>query len=212
MKYNELLRILALAGILLSGVNQSIQSCETTMADSSYSLLQNDTVKSNINFEDETIIKLFLNHVRLGNYEWSLKIWEEISYKETPELQSAYLKALEENGQIEGLYSKHRALLTKYPKNESSQFWIAKFYFEKAERNYQYELDKYKKDENVTTYAYLRRELRKISEDYRKSRDILEKLLAINPTQRNYMVYLRNCYIRLDMKEGVARMDKLLNR
>jgi hypothetical protein len=127
---------------------------------------------------------LFLNHVSEGNYEWALSIWEEIFFKETEELQTSYLKALEGSGQKKGLFPKHQENLKEYPDNQVSRFFKAKHYFAKAEAEYQKELAKYQKIENATTYTSLRRELTSISEDYRKLRDILLYLQKMNPNQK----------------------------
>lgn len=186
-------------------VTTAIQA-NTALQDSS----ANETVQQELSYEDQMLTKLFLNHVRDRNYEWALSIWEEISQKDTEELQTAYLKALEGNGQTEGLLAKHQELLQEYPNNRSSRFYMAKHHFARAETQYQREMAKYQQNENATTYAYLRRELSRLSEDYRKSRDILLKLLEEDPGQRAYLLLLRNCYMRLSNEVEVAKINQQL--
>ncbi len=193
--------LLIFTGIEVSGANLTTMQNDSTAVESE---------TPQLSYEDQMLTKLFLDHVSDSNSEWALSIWEEISFKETEELQSAYLKALEETGQKEGLFTKHQEHLKKYPDNQASRFFMAKHYFAKAENEYQREMAKYKKNENATTYAYLRRELSRLSEDYRKSRDILLELRQMDPNQKAYILLLRNCYMRLNNEAEVNRLTKEL--
>jgi tetratricopeptide (TPR) repeat protein len=161
--------------------------------------------------EDQNSIRLFITHIQKGNYEWALILWEQIKAKETPQLQYAYLEALEATGRKDSLYIKHREFLTKYPDYGPALFWEAKYHFNKAEKQYQYEIAKYNKNKNTTTYAYLRRELKRLSEDYRTAKNILEKLTQKDPTNKTQLFYLRNCYVRLEMQEEAKKTDKIIN-
>ena len=71
-------------------------------------------------------------------------------------------------------------------------------------------MNKYEKDKNTTAYAYLRRELKNLSTDYVLARDILIKLKDIDPTNKNYLIYLRNSYVRLEMQQEAAQINKLI--
>jgi outer membrane protein assembly factor BamD (BamD/ComL family) len=72
-------------------------------------------------------------------------------------------------------------------------------------------MSKYNKNKNATTYAYLRRELKRISTDYKIAKDILEKLIEKDPTNKNQLVYLRNCYVRLEMQEEARKVNKIID-
>lgn len=192
--------------LILMGIEVHANSLTAIPADST----SVESATPQLSYEDQMLTKLFLNHVSDGNSEWALSIWEEISFKETEELQSAYLKALEETGQKEGLFTKHQEHLKKFPDNQASRFYMAKHYFAKAETEYQREMAKYKKNENATTYAYLRRELTRLSEDYRTSRDILLELRKLDPSQKAYILLLRNCYMRLNNEAEVNKLTREL--
>lgn len=197
-----------LLSILLIFTGLDLHAKNLLAASNDSTMVESDTPQ--MSYEDQMLTKLFLNHVSEGNYEWALSIWEEISFKETEELQAGYLKALEGSGQKEGLFAKHQELLKAYPDNQASRFFMAKHYFAKAEAEYQKEMAKYQKNENATTYAYLKRELTRISEDYRKSRDILLNLRKMNPNQKAYLLLLRNCYTRLNNEAEVNKLTKEL--
>ena len=83
-------------------------------------------------------------------------------------------------------------------------------YYEKAENRYKYEMAKYNKNKNATTYAYLRRDLKKVSADFRIARDLFIKLRKDDPNNKSYIRYLKNTYLRLEQKDKAAQMDKLL--
>ncbi len=69
---------------------------------------------------------------------------------------------------------------------------------------------KYNKDQNYTAYVYLKRELKKISSMFRESRELFEKLHEDDPDNQQYIKYLKNIYLRLDMKGEASKMDMLL--
>ncbi|WP_430812339.1 MULTISPECIES: tetratricopeptide repeat protein [unclassified Carboxylicivirga] len=101
-------------------------------------------------------------------------------------------------------------LLKTHPNYQDALEWKAKYYYNKAEERYKYEMAKYNKNKNATSYAYLRRDLKKISVHYRIARDTFIKLHEMDPSNRAYMKYLKNVYLRLDQNKEAAQMDKLL--
>ncbi len=199
--------------LVITGASFSVPL--NTIIASDLGTLQSDsivTTESELSFEDQALIELFQNHIKRENYEWALTLWNEIEVKNTPELQYAYLTALEATGKRDSSYYKHEEFLKKYPNYGPALFWKAKYHFDKAERKYQSEMAKYNKDKNTTAYAYLRRELKKLTDDYKISRDILLKLKEQDPTNKNQLVYLRNCYIRLEMQDEAAKVTKIIDQ
>ena len=88
--------------------------------------------------------------------------------------------------------------------------WLAVNEYNKAEEWYKKEIAKYNKNKNATTYAYLRRDLKKISAIFRLARDKFLKLRKLDPNNKSYIKYLKNTYLRLDMKDKAKEMDDLL--
>ncbi|MCU4162505.1 tetratricopeptide repeat protein [Carboxylicivirga caseinilyticus] len=88
--------------------------------------------------------------------------------------------------------------------------WKGKYYYEKAEARYKAEMAEYNKNKNATTYAYLLRDLKKVSADFRIARDTFETLHEMTPEDKSYIKYLKNCYLRLEQKAEAAKMDRLL--
>ena len=86
--------------------------------------------------------------------------------------------------------------------------WMAGKYYHKAENQYQREMDKYNKNRTHVQYTFLLNELKKISEDFRKSRDFFEKLWAQDKNSR-YAAFLANIYTRLDNPDRAAYYRKL---
>ena len=56
----------------------------------------------------------------------------------------------------------------------------------------------------------LKRELKKISAMFRQSRELFEKLHEGDPDNEQYIKYLKNIYLRLDMNGEASKMDMLL--
>ncbi|TAJ11302.1 hypothetical protein DMA11_17475 [Marinilabiliaceae bacterium JC017] len=90
--------------------------------------------------------------------------------------------------------------------------WLGKYDYNRAEKWYKSEMTKYNKKKDYTQYVYLKRELKKISNIYRSARDKFEKLHALDPENTSYIKYLKNCYLRLELKDKAAAMDKLLQK
>jgi len=145
-------------------------------------------------------------------YEQVDSLWtalaEEVNV--TPEARFSYVIAVHQLGNSRKALKACNALLKLKPNHIESIEWKAKFLYEGAEKRYKTAMAKYNKNKNATTYAYLRRDLKKISADFRVSRDLFLKLRKMNPEDKSYVKYLKNIYLRLDMKNEAAKMDKLL--
>ncbi len=94
--------------------------------------------------------------------------------------------------------------------NVAALEWLAIDEYTNAENWYKSMMAKYNKNKNATSYAYLRRDLKKVSVQYRGARDKFLKLRDIDPDNKKYIRYLENCYLRLEVKDKAAEMDRLL--
>lgn len=155
--------------------------------------------------------RLFELGMEMQQYEAALKVWDRIPAKEDAGLKYDYLTLLEKSGQTSKALQYSQEILEQHPNHEATLYWRARYYFDKAEKLYQSEMEKYNRKPDYTSYAYLRRELKKASADYRAARDLLEQLHKMNPHHLNYIRYLKNCYLRLEMKTEAEQMDQLLN-
>ncbi len=126
------------------------------------------------------------------------------------EVQLTYIKALEATDKAGTAVKACNELLKEQPDYEAALEWKAKYYYNKAEDRYKYEMAKYNRNKNATTYAYLRRDLKKVSADFRMARETFLKLRQLNPKDQSYIRYLKNTYLRLEQKDDAARMDRLL--
>lgn len=130
--------------------------------------------------------------------------------KLSKEAQLSHIKALEAEKKGYPAAKACNQLLKAYPNYIEALEWKAKYYYEKAENRYKYEMAKYNKNKNATTYAYLRRDLKKVSSDFRIARDVFLQLRKHDPKNKSYIRYLKNTYLRLDQKSEAVQLDKLL--
>ena len=155
--------------------------------------------------------RIFLFEIEKEQFNKAGEIWTKIPDKSDPDLKFEYLRVLENLDQKKQALAYSLEILKEYPSHEPTLFWRARNFYDKAESLYQSEMTKYNRNPDYTSYAYLRRELKVVSEDYRTARDLFIKLREIKPEQLTYIRYLRNCYIRLEMKAEAAKLDQLLN-
>ena len=159
----------------------------------------------------DILLKIYRLEQQLQNYTEANETWAKIDHQDNPDLmfeQVTVLSNLDKTAEALALCNK---ILKVNRKHERALFWKADYYYNKAENWYQSEMAKYNRDANYTTYAYLRRELKKISANYRTARDLLNTLHDIAPENKKYIGYLINTFIRLDMKNEADQMTKKLN-
>nr|WP_319400682.1 hypothetical protein [uncultured Carboxylicivirga sp.] len=126
------------------------------------------------------------------------------------EASMKYISALENtDSRIEAAKACNQ-LVKEQPNYIPALEWKGKYYYEKANTRYKAEMAKYNKNKNATTYAYLLRDLKKVSADFRIARDTFEKLHALDAQEQSYIKYLKNCYLHLEQKNEAAKMDRLL--
>jgi tetratricopeptide (TPR) repeat protein len=167
-------------------------------------------------FEDtehhqEVLLKLYRLEQQLQNYAAANKTWSKIEHKNDPDLMFEQVTVLTHLNKTSEALALCNGILKIDDEHEQALFWKADYYYNKAENWYQSEMTKYNRDANYTTYAYLRRELKKISADFRTARGLLETLHEISPDNKKYLRYLINTYVRLEMKNEVDQMTKKLN-
>lgn len=86
--------------------------------------------------------------------------------------------------------------------------WMAEKYYWQAEKNYQSEMEKYSRNRTHVQYTFLINELKKISADFRRSRDYFDRLWAQEKSPR-YAAFLANIYSRLDNPDRANHFRKL---
>lgn len=104
-----------------------------------------------------------------------------------------------------------KSALADNPKSVPALEYMATSLYEKAEAQYTKVMNDYNKNKNATTYAYLRRDLKRISAVYRDSRSYFDRLREIDESNKNYVRYLVNIYIRLDNHDKAKKLKNLLD-
>lgn len=82
--------------------------------------------------------------------------------------------------------------------------------YNKAESSYKAAMDQYNKKKNSTTYAYLCRDLKKISAVYIEGKNYFEKVRNIDKEDQSAIRHLVNIYNRLDQPAKAKSLQKLL--
>ena len=154
--------------------------------------------------------KLFAIEMRRKDYEKALDRTRKMPPLSDPRFMFMRVEALEATGKKEEAREVCNQLLERDPDFKPAMEWKAIDIVERAEKWYRAEMTKYNKDQNYTAYVYLKRELKKISAMFRQSRELFEKLHEGDPDNEQYIKYLKNIYLRLDMKGEASKMDMLL--
>ncbi|MGQ1889764.1 tetratricopeptide repeat protein [Thermophagus sp. OGC60D27] len=156
--------------------------------------------------------KLFSIEMERKEYEKALERSRNMPPLSDPRMLFLQVKALDATGKTDDARTTCNSLLEKYPDFKPALEWKGKDIYQSAEKWYKAEMSKYNKDPNYTAYVYLKRELKKISSLYRQSREIFKSLHQDDPEKQSYIKYLKNIYLRLDMKKEAAKMDMLLKK
>ena len=168
------------------------------------------------NFENtehyqEILLKIYRLEQQMLNFAAANETWTKIDHQNKPDLMFEQVTVLGNLDKTSDALALSNQILKIDEKHEAALFWKADYYYHKAENWYQSEMTKYNRNANYTTYAYLRRELKKISADFRTARDLLETLHTMAPENKRYIGYLINTYLRLEMKTEMDAMTKKLN-
>ncbi len=154
-------------------------------------------------------VKVFDNAVRSGNQDNIVSSYKNLT-KPTESQSMEYINALETLGRKKEAIKFCNNLVTENKDFYKAKEYKALYYYNYAENWYKSEMTKYNKDKNYTAYVYLKRELKKISANYKIAKNEYEALSEKYPTEKKYIKYLKNIYLRLEMKKEAAEMDKLL--
>ncbi len=190
---------------LINNLNEAEKYKQEEAALSTYADFLKQSGEENYLFEGQ-----FQNNVNNANQDKIISSYKKLT-NPTEHQAMIYIKAVEGLGRKKEAVDFCNALVKENPEYLEAREWKALYYYNVAEDWYQSEMDKYNKDKNYTAYVYLKRELKKISAKYHISKTEWEALHKANPESTKYIKYLKNTYLRLDMKNEAAAMDKLLN-
>ena len=166
-------------------------------------------------FEDkygkQTILTRLANHYIETNDAKIVGIYKRA---DTPELRSAcfdnYFKHIKDSTSEKELMTICRNALKDNPDQLKAVDYIAVSLYNTGEQKYNSVMAEYNKNKNATTYAYLRRDLKRISTIYVEAKTHFEHLRKLNPEEKNYIRYLINIYNRLDQGDKSKALKKLL--
>ncbi|WP_066627297.1 outer membrane protein assembly factor BamD [Labilibacter marinus] len=122
----------------------------------------------------------------------------------------AYVSSLDALGKKKEAIDYCNKLVKENTDYNLAKEWKAVYYYNKAEEVYKSKMANYNKNKTYTAYVYLKRDLKKVSSDYRVAKDLFEDLRKVSPEEKKYIRYLKNIYLRLEMKREASAMDKLL--
>ncbi len=154
--------------------------------------------------------EMFNTAMTLGDEEALMSAYSDMDSM-TEKQTLAVIAALENNNKTKSALSLANKTIKEHPDYDNVKEWKGVYYYKFAEKWYKSEMDKYNKDKNYTAYVYLKRELKKISANYKVSMDIFEELHKKYPDEEKYVKYLKNVYLRLEMKNKAEAMNKKLN-
>lgn len=147
--------------------------------------------------------RLFEIYAVTSQWEKAIRQWENIDDKDDIPLLELYFdanKQLENTSICEQVANK---LLIKDPDNLKALEWEAAKYYDRAEKRYAKELEAYEQNKTRRQYAILLEGYEIAGKDYRKARDLYEKLYSLNPDRR-YAIYLHNIYARFQDEEKAS--------
>lgn len=159
--------------------------------------------------EDYLKQQVFNNNVDLNKKDAVITSFKELT-KPTEDQAMIYINTLENAGNKKEALKYCKQLVKSNPNFYKAREWKGKYYYEYAENWYKNEMNKYNKDKNYTAYVYLKRELKKISANYKVAKEQFEILHKQYSTDKKYIKYLKNIYLRLELKKEATAMDNLL--
>lgn len=103
-----------------------------------------------------------------------------------------------------------QVLLEMDPDNVPALEWNALKYYWEAENHYRREMKKYEQNKTGLQYVFLRKELKQVTSNFKKSLNYFEKLWKIDPGKK-YAPYMANIHTRFDEPEKSAYYRKFLD-
>jgi tetratricopeptide (TPR) repeat protein len=144
--------------------------------------------------------RLFEMYVETGRWQEAAAETKHIGRESDAGLLEQMLMVYNRIGNNEEEANIARQLLEMDSNNIAALEWQAKKYFEAAEARYNAETEAYEHNKSRRQYAQLLKGYEEAGEDYRKARDIFERLYKQNP-ERRYAIYLYNIYARFQDEE-----------
>ena len=154
--------------------------------------------------------KLCQLHGRLGHTEGVVANWNHADRATKLAWFAVYYDGVKTRENEEGLMALCDQILALDGNHIAALTNKAVLLFGKCETRYKQLMDGYNKNKNATSYAYLKRDLKLLSSDYRECRDLFEKLRRLEPGNRSHIQYLYNVYVRLDLNDQAKQLEKLL--
>lgn len=155
--------------------------------------------------------RLFNIYYDIDMYDKALAVWNRIpndSIKSEALVENFFLiHKKRENEEVADSVS--QVLLELNPYNVNALEWNAMKYYWLAENHYRREMKKYEQNKTGLQYVLLRKELKQVTADFRKSLDYFENLWEINPGKK-YAPYMANIHTRFDEDEKSAYYRKYL--
>lgn len=147
-------------------------------------------------------LRLFESYVESESWEQGLALWPLVQDNEPfiEIINEGYLKiniSLKNEAECEKIA---KELLKINSNNILALEWSAERFFWKAENFYQESMTDYDKKKTNSQYAKLLKALNVVTADFKKSRDLFEKLYKLEPLPK-YAHFLGNIYSRLNDKE-----------
>lgn len=121
-----------------------------------------------------------------------------------------YFKLIKDSTTEKDLLNICKEAIKDNPKQIIAIDFIAISLYNTGEAKYNAVMNDYNKNKNATTYAYLRRDLKRISTIYVEAKTHFETLRKLVPDEKNYIRYLINIYNRLDQNDKAKSLKKLL--
>ena len=88
--------------------------------------------------------------------------------------------------------------------------YLAITLYDNAQAQYKKAMNTYEKKKTATEYAYLKRDLKRISTVYVDSKNYFEQLRKLDPNNKRYISYLINIYTRLEQDSKAKALKKLI--
>ncbi len=153
--------------------------------------------------------RLFETYLESNNLDPAIELWPEVKEMsaEHPELLEGYFTLNRELDNEEKLKDIAEQLYNLDNENTTALQYLGEHYFRIAETRYQEEMAAYEENHTRRQYRQLLDALDEINEQFRISRDYLERLWEISPSPQT-AVYLRNIYIRFGNEEKAEYFHK----
>jgi hypothetical protein len=153
--------------------------------------------------------RLFVTYIESNNHDLAMELWPDLKKMsaDDPELLEEYFTLNRELDNEEKLKDIAEQLYNLDDENTTALQHLGEHYFWKAETRYQEEMAAYEKNHTRKQYRQLLDALDEINEQFRTSRDYLEKLWQISPSAQT-ATYLRNIYIRFGNEEKADYFHK----